>query len=225
MMAMNSMAKQLSYEGKLDQQDEKFEETGEFYDIYEIELQAGEYVDLYITSEAFDTYLLLIEPNETEINIDDYYADDINAGLLFVARETGTYTIYVTSSKVGETGDYKFTCDTFQTSLVQAQEGVLEKDDEMSWKGGEYFDSYELKLGPNEKRVLTLHSDDFAVHLAMHWPDGYVDYVYGYPAATTIEADDKGGTYTLIVTSTEARQIGRYRLEIRSLDDPQEAEE
>ena len=225
MSATRATAKELSFPGKLEQQDEKFDETGEFFDIYEIQLEAGEFVDLYVASEDFDTYLLIIEPDETEINIDDYYTDDLNAGILFVARQAGKYTVYVTSSEVGETGAYEFTCDSFQTSLIQAQEGVLDKDDEVSWKGGEYFDTFELKLEPNEKRVLTLQSEDFSVYLAMHWPNGYVDYVFGYPAATTIEADEDGGTYTLIVTSTDARQVGDYRLEIRSIDEPENAQE
>lgn len=217
----SSSADQLSYTGTLEAGDTTFDDTGEFFDTYEIKLEAGQFVDLYLSSEAFNTYLFIVLPDGEEVQVDDYYTDDLNAGLLFIARETGIYTFYVTSSAAGETGDYKFSCTTTQTKLDKTFAGELAEDDEVSWKGGEYFDRYELELKPFEKRVLTLDSDDFSVHLSMHWPNGYVDYVFGYPAATLLEADENGGTYTLIVTSSEAKEVDTYSLEVRQLIEEQ----
>lgn len=210
-------AQNLSFTGELEKGDLTFDETGEYYDTYEIELEAGQFVDVYLSSESFDTYLLLVTPDGTDINIDDYFTDDSNAALYFVARQTGVYTFYVSSSKPGETGSYELTCETRDTTLEQTHEGALSADDDVSWKGGEYYDRYELELGPYEKRVLTLDSDDFEVYLAIHQPDDFVDYVFGYPAAEIVEADETGGTYTLVVTSINNKEVGGYRLEIREV--------
>lgn len=216
-VTQSAPAEQFSYTGTLEQGDETYEETGEYLDTYSMNLKAGQYVDIYVTSEDFDTYLVLMPPEGEEVHIDDYYTGDENAGLLFVARETGTYQLIVTSSTPGETGDYEFRYETYDSVAEKTYEDELAEGDDVSWKGGEYFDRYELKLEPNEKRVVAMDSEDFEVYLTMHWPDGYVDFVYGEPAATLIEADENGGTYTLIATSQEPGEVGDYRLEIRTL--------
>lgn len=219
LVSVKAPAEPVTYTGTLEPGDMMFQDTDEYYDLYEIELKAGQFIDLYLSSDAFDTYLLMVTPDGEEISIDDYYTDDTNAGLLFIARQSGAYTFYVSSHTSGETGDYEFTCEAIDSELEETFEGELAAGDEVSWKGGEYFDRYEIQLEPNEKRVLAMDSDDFAVYLSIHQPDGFVDFVYGYPAADIIEADETGGTYVLIVTSKESKEVGAYTLEVRSLEE------
>ncbi len=219
LFAGDARPNEIEFTGVLEEGDETLEETHEFSDTYEVRLVAGEFVDVSLTSEEFDTYLIIVPPEGDQMSVDDYYTDDTNAAMLFVAREAGIYEFVVTSHRPGETGSYRLHCTTTQTHAEAVHEGELTEGDPFSWKGGEYYDRYELELGANDTRILSLDSDDFNTYLAIHTPQGEVWYVYGFPTATTLEAGEEGGTYTIIVTSMDTRETGAYRLEILSAVD------
>lgn len=210
-----ALAGEVNYKGSLEQGDQTYEDSGEFFDTYTVKLIAGQFVDVYASSDAFDSYMIIVSPKGEQYDIDDYYIDDINAGLLFVARETGNYEIHVTSIAAGDTGAYELDVITQDTKLEKTHEGQLAEGDDISWKGGEYFDRYELTVKAGESRIVSLDSDDFSVYLGLHTSEGDTDYVFGRPAAKILEAFENDVTYTLVVTSDQPKEVGAYRLEVR----------
>ncbi|MBZ0279903.1 MAG: pre-peptidase C-terminal domain-containing protein [Anaerolineae bacterium] len=75
--------------------------------LYAIEAQAGDTLDITLTSEAFDSFLTLIGPDGDVLITDDDGAGDSNARIAeFELPESGTYIIRVDSYNQLSTGEY-----------------------------------------------------------------------------------------------------------------------
>ncbi len=79
--------------------------TGEFADTIRIKLEAGQTVQVMMTSTEIDPYIILRAPDETQVENDDYLGTD--SSVVHTAAQTGTYQILATSALVGETGAYQ----------------------------------------------------------------------------------------------------------------------
>jgi hypothetical protein len=94
------------YEGSLDSGDDTADK-GEYVDTYTFEGQSGQSVNIELSSDDFDTYLVLRTPDgKIETNDDD----DGNSSGSRIESElsvSGTYTVRVTSYSAGETGAYQ----------------------------------------------------------------------------------------------------------------------
>ena len=91
-------------QGELEKGDERLS-SGEFYDSYMFAGSTGQLVSLELESDEFDTYLILIEPDGEQIEIDDARGST-NSYLERVLEQEGTYEILVTSYEANETGRY-----------------------------------------------------------------------------------------------------------------------
>jgi tetratricopeptide (TPR) repeat protein len=78
---------------------------GSFYDVYSVEWQAGEQVWIGLSSEAFDTYLLVTDGQGTTIARNDD-SNGSDSRLIFTVPRTGTYRIIATSYIPGAKGAY-----------------------------------------------------------------------------------------------------------------------
>lgn len=96
---------QAQTQGVLQQGDEVLS-GGEFADLYTYNFTAGQRVRISVVSSGFDTYLIVKPPTAGQMDNDDEAQGNLNAGLTFVAPESGNYQIKVTSASRGETGAY-----------------------------------------------------------------------------------------------------------------------
>jgi hypothetical protein len=80
--------------------------SGEWFDEYDYTFPANAQVHLEATSTAFDTYLILRAPDGTQTDNDDQQPGNLNAALDFVAGQSGTYRVLVTSYAPGMSGAY-----------------------------------------------------------------------------------------------------------------------
>jgi Cys-tRNA synthase (O-phospho-L-seryl-tRNA:Cys-tRNA synthase) len=111
---------QLSYseqilrkEGTLEEGDTVLAEDGSLYDTYLFEGRAGQAISIIITSEDFDTYLILIDPDEQVIaKNDDFTSNDLNSALLLVLPSSGTYQVLVNSFNDTGRGRYVLSVTT-----------------------------------------------------------------------------------------------------------------
>ncbi|MFT7541583.1 MAG: hypothetical protein ACI9K5_002555 [Gammaproteobacteria bacterium] len=84
--------------------------NGEFEDTWTFEAKAGETVFFELTSNDFDTYLLLVDSSEDVLQNDDL-VEGVSAasGIEWTAPSDGRVAIVVTSYRRGETGNYTLT--------------------------------------------------------------------------------------------------------------------
>jgi hypothetical protein len=86
--------------------------SGEFFDTFDYEFEAGESLELRVESTEFDTYLMVRSPSGQQQENDDQNPPDTNAGLNLVTQEAGTYQVMVTSYRPGEAGAYRLAIAT-----------------------------------------------------------------------------------------------------------------
>lgn len=213
--ARHASAQPLEFNGTLEDGDTTLED-GEFVDEYEIEIRQGQLVELNMVSEDVDAYLVVLLPDGEQYENDDAGPEDYNASLVFIAPQTGTYTIMATSALAEEAGAYQITGKQSAIQPLEKQKGTLAQGDQVNWKGGEYCDLYEIELAANETRVIELSSDAFDTFLVAHGADGQVqindDAVDVSSSMLVIKGGPEGTTFTLVATSYAAAETGPYRL-------------
>ena len=83
--------------------------SGEYYDTYTFQGQAGEQVVVDMTSSAFDPYLILWKPDGSQEDNDDYNGSTSHAQIAMTLPAAGTYRVGATSYAAGATGPYEVT--------------------------------------------------------------------------------------------------------------------
>ncbi len=99
--------------------------TGEYIDAYDFQGWPGQHVAIDLTSDEFDTYLILKDPSGGQVENDDAEGDDRvgHSSIASDLTQTGMYRVLVTSYEPGETGPYRLTIDP--SAGAPAQESSL----------------------------------------------------------------------------------------------------
>lgn len=79
---------------------------GAFYDLYQVDVFAGERVSIRLSSSAVDSYLFVVDERGRWIAEDDDSAGGTNAAATFVAAADGRYSVIASSYLAGEQGRY-----------------------------------------------------------------------------------------------------------------------
>ncbi len=85
---------------------------GEHYDIYLFDANAGEDIEIDLTSSQFDTYIVVESPSGQTFENDDFNGSVERSVVRLTARETGRYRVTVTSYAAQETGEYELIVNT-----------------------------------------------------------------------------------------------------------------
>jgi tetratricopeptide (TPR) repeat protein len=101
----SSVANSSSIEGKLDSNSQTLKD-GSYFNVHTFPGKAGEPLIIDLTSKDFDTYLILLDPNNNKIAENDDGGDENNARIVLTLPVTGTYTLIVNSAKAKESGSY-----------------------------------------------------------------------------------------------------------------------
>jgi hypothetical protein len=115
-------------DGNLAESDLKLD-TGEYYDIFAFEGEAGQSVTINMRSDAFDTYLILSSPGGVKIQNDDHENSSSHSRIEMTLAETGRYRIYATSYQPGKSGNYS-------VSLARLDSATARPDNLASGSGG-----------------------------------------------------------------------------------------
>lgn len=88
-------------------------DDGSLYDQYPFSGNGGEQVTIYLASEDFDPYLILLDPARRRISEnDDISRTNRNSLLVVTLPTTGTYTVVANSYEAGKTGTYALQVNT-----------------------------------------------------------------------------------------------------------------
>ncbi|PAP75052.1 hypothetical protein [Rubrivirga marina] len=97
-----------TFDGRLESGDPTLA-SGEYFDAYDVDVEAGHLVQVDLVSTAFDPYLLVVRPDGGAWENDDYEGSRTRSYIEEVAPESGVYRVVVTSYAPAETGAYRAT--------------------------------------------------------------------------------------------------------------------
>lgn len=201
-------------DGSLAAGDDTYQD-GEYYDTYTFEGSPGQTVTIDLTSDAFDTYLVLETPNGTTVANDDAGDSTSHSQLVSQLSEVGTYSVYVTSYGAAETGDYELRLnysgtagsgttyanrDSVPIDFGDVASGDLDPSD-LRNEDGKYQDVYAFAGEAGDTVQVDLRSDAFDTYLSVVTPDG-----------ESIDNDDYDGSTSRSVVEFTLQQGGRYRI-------------
>lgn len=208
--------------------------SGKYEDVFRIDGRRGQRVELTLSSDDFDPYLLVTGPDGYVMsNDDDDRGETLNSRLVIELPEDGSYRVSATSFSPGAMGAYRLAtatpaagerADTAQPAsaitLGSALNGRLDSDD-LRLGEDKFQDRYRLTGRRGDRVRISVTSPDFDTVLNLQGPDGVIqsnDDSEENGEATinsridTVLAED--GDYIVSVTSYAANGTGKYRLSI-----------
>ncbi|HEX8298551.1 MAG TPA: pre-peptidase C-terminal domain-containing protein [Rubricoccaceae bacterium] len=209
--------------------------SGEFVDSYAIEVRAGQRLGITLTSDDFDTYLLVTRPSGEQDDNDDCEPGQTDRSCLdVVADESGTWRVAVTSYQPGESGDYALTATVGSGTAssgtrggvqpvsvrgdgARYESGSLARGD-AALSTGEFADTFTFE-GTGETVTVDLRSRGFDSYLIVRGEGGEQsdndDYEGALDRSLVVVETRRGQTYTATVTSYAANETGNYDLTIQ----------
>lgn len=204
-----------SHAGALEAGDETRDGSGQYADAYTFEAAEGQRITVTMTSQAFDTYLIVRSPTGAESENDDAGGTTMSR-LEVVATEGGTWTAVASSFSEGETGSYQLEIEMGGTADVETIGGRLDPQDAVTIKG-EYYDTHTISVDAGTQFQVELTSLGFDGYLSVMTPSGAF---HRNDDAGSIELSRIGpltaeqGEYTIYVTTAGPGAVGAYDLRI-----------
>jgi hypothetical protein len=191
-------------------------DNGTYYDVYPVELEANQELALHLTSDAFDTFLVLRFPDGRTLENDDF-GNQQTSRIRFVPRMGGTYQVWASSYAPGE-GDYVLDIVRGRTAEVLTIEGRLDPQDSTLVKG-EYVDTFSFEMPAEGSAAVELASYGFDGYLRVTSPSGQVWRNDDAPGGDTARSYIgplvyEPGPWTADVTSVREQEVGAYDLRV-----------
>ena len=219
-LALGASASAQTYTGRLEPQDGTLN-SGELRDEYTVDARRGETVRAVVTSQAFDTYVIVKSETGAQAEDDDCTdGETTRSCAALVADVDGPVRVLVTSFRPGETGDYRVQIavgDAAEPAAGDATTGALGEGD-LALASGEYADRHAVAVRAGQRLAVRLASESFEPYLIVRGPAGEqaeavsCDGAEGQ-ACLSVEAD-ADGVWEVFATSTGPAQSGRYALDI-----------
>ncbi len=204
-------------------------DNGEWFDAYEVQLQAGQDLVLDMTSAELDTYVGVRAPSGDVSGNDDHEGSRSHSRHELVVEESGSWIVIATTYAAGEGGNYTLRVDAGQpqgTGQAQAQgsggvdrwNGALEAGD-TTLESGEYVDTYGVTGTAGDHWVIDLRSSAFDPYLVIRLPDGQQlanDDFEGASDRSLLDLTlEQSGDYAIGVTTYRPGESGAYDLSLR----------
>jgi tetratricopeptide (TPR) repeat protein len=93
---------------------------------YTFDAEAGQVLAVVMTSDDFDTFLILLNSNGEEVAVNDDYGGTLNSRIIYSFTEAGRYTV-VTKSFSGAGGNYDLqirAATAYEVALDEAQKSL-----------------------------------------------------------------------------------------------------
>ncbi|MBK8976080.1 MAG: caspase family protein [Planctomycetes bacterium] len=206
--------------------------SGEYARVYPVQLQAGQWLDLTMSSAAFDPYLIVTRPDGTQAENDNRTDGETTAALRLQAAQAGEYRILATTHAAGERGAFRLAMTITEGASPGAPEpaqptvvagasrqidGELARSDERL-RSGEFADRYEVHLEVGQSLDVRMTSTAVDPYLIVIRPDGSQeenDDLSQNERAAGVRLDaTQAGAYRVMATTYRPGEAGVYRLSI-----------
>lgn len=202
--------------GALSSEDLKREDAY-FYDIHTVKVTEPRILKVTLTSDEFDTYLVVKTPQGTEMSNDDH--EGSNSYLEVFAETPGTYTIWASTYNEGTEGEYILDIDKTGAINIERTEGRIDPRDEQLPKG-EYVDTYNRTIEVDKPFNVRLMCYGFDGFLVVTSPSGQIwrndDANEDVAISLITDLTPEKGTWKIQVTTVDEGEVGAYDLEIIS---------
>jgi hypothetical protein len=193
-------------------------DSGEFVDVYTLEVPAGVAGRVTLMGEGCDPYLIVQLPDGSVLQNDDFSGTD--AQVCFFCEEAGEVAVAVTTAAPGEQGQYlvrvEATDSPEMTALLETPGSLGPGSD--SLETGEYMEAFAVPVESGEMVRARLASAEFDAYLLVATPGGVIlenDDREGTDSEIALVAS-QAGDLTVIVTTLEPGEQGRFRLVVQS---------
>lgn len=188
-----------------------------FYDAHTVRVTQPTILRVGLSSEDFDTYLIVKTPDGQELLNDDF-AENSDSYIEILAESPGAYTIWASSYEEGAAGSYSLLIEQSGAISIDRTEGRLDPKDEMLPKG-EHIDTYTRTIKSKSPFSVRLQCYGFDGYLVVTSPSGQVfrnDDADDNDVAISRVSDltPEEGQWKIQVTSAAAAEVGAYDLEI-----------
>lgn len=213
-----------SVTGELSLEDGQNFKDGSFLDLVKIQLNAGDVVELSVSSEFFDTYLTIYYADGTIVGTNDDGAESSDSRHVLSADQTGRYLLVVSGFSEFDLGAYSVSARALEVvddGVISAStklSAILDSNDEDL--GGRFQDAFTFELEEAKTLSVTMASDVIDSYLIILKDSSVIgendDNEYSLNA--TLELELEAGSYTIWATSANTDEFGYYTLEIDGLE-------
>jgi S1-C subfamily serine protease len=220
--------------GRLDEGDNVLPSDRSFFDAYRFSGRAGQAVALTMTSQDFDSYLILLDADGNRIAFDDDSGGGYDAQIQATLPSSGDYLLLANTYESGQSGAYRLrlTSGAGNTasspppssgSLNIQRSGSLQDSDGVLPSDGSLFDAYEFSGRAGQTVEIGLGSSEFDTYLILVDGSGaLIDQNDDESNTTTnsflrVTLPQTGG-YSVYVNSYDASGRGNYNLVIREVN-------
>jgi hypothetical protein len=204
--------------------------SGKYEDVYRFEGRRGQRLSIELTSDDFDSYLLLNGPGGYAMSNDDGEGMELGSRLIVELPADGTYRVSATSFAPGAMGAYEIKAALAGANAKLDQplpsepiqigatvDGRLESGE--SGTRDKIQDRYRLTAQRGERVRINVASADFDTLLTLQLPDGTLlsNDDHGEETSTNSRLETvlaEAGEYVVSVTSYGEGETGKYRLSL-----------
>jgi hypothetical protein len=211
--------------------------SGEYYEVFERHFDAGVAVELWLRSDQFDVYLIVLDPDGgVVLEVDDTPGQGPNVRETLVPARSGSHRLIVTSSRQGEVGGFALDIGGLQDPTspwppgptptprppqTETISGALRAGGD-TLAGGEYVAFVDRTFEAGVPVEVWLRSTEFDVRLM-------IAFMRGNEGRVVLDVDDspgheldvretfvpeESGSYKLLITSAFAGETGAYQLDL-----------
>lgn len=222
--------------GELTKDDLKTED-GKLIDWLPVPIEAGQYIEVILESQAFDPQLILETPTGERWFNDDDRGSSSRSRIELDADRPGIYRVGVTTFEASESGAYTLDFrikpgeDPAGMRLSQKIAGGEQAEGRLMYGdtvlgGGSFADRHHFDAEVGQQVILDVTSQQFDTYLRLQGPDGSIieNDDFDGPGHSQIELEiEQAGRYRVVVTTYQPDQTGRYKLAMKLRKGPKEA--
>lgn len=174
-----------------------------YFDAYSFEGVEGQQVEILMSSNQFDSYLILLAPDGSDLVQDDDGGGNTNARIAITLPTAGTYTVFANSYSAGEVGTYNLQISSTTiapsatrpqplrspsqsnpsqsspspaTGVILQEQGELGANALVLQSDGSLYQEHFFEGTAGQQVTVTLESDEFDTYLVLVGPnDSIVD--------------------------------------------------
>ncbi|TAF55930.1 MAG: hypothetical protein EAZ61_03790 [Oscillatoriales cyanobacterium] len=217
--------------GSLTEGDSILPSDRSLFDAYRFSGRAGQAVSLAMSSQDFDSYLILLDADGNSITFDDDSGGGYDALIQTTLPSSGDYLLLANTYESGQSGDYRLqlatggsrgttTPPSTSGPLNIQQNGSLQDSDNVLPSDGSLFDAYEFMGRAGQTIDIRLTSAEFDTYLILVDESGAPIEQNDDASNTTTNSFlritlPRTGPYSVYVNSFDASGRGNYNLVIR----------